>query len=195
VRVRRSIASSGAVDHIRVEDECDRLLGLVKKQKQICRKNVDMMDAVKSGATIAIQECQQQFANRRWNCSTIDAVSVFGKIHNSGESDSIALSSCALSTDFPRAGLHARRSSAWRVHALMHPARNFLEQKQFRNRDCISYSNRNQKGEKMLRKPGENHTFKWWTCEWDYLRFHFGKGSVSSAALCNSMQIEAKRLR
>jgi len=82
--VNRSIASTGALSHIRAENECDGLVGLVRRQKHVCRRHVEMMEAVKSGAVVAIQECQQQFRNRRWNCSTVNAVSVFGKIHNSG---------------------------------------------------------------------------------------------------------------
>jgi len=81
----RSMASTGSLAHIRAEYECDNLVGLVRRQKHICRRNVEMMDAVKSGAAVAIHECQRQFNNRRWNCSTVNAVSVFGKIHNSGQ--------------------------------------------------------------------------------------------------------------
>lgn len=80
----RSIASTGAIAHIQAENECDSLVGLVRRQKHVCRRNVEMMEAVKSGAVVAIHECQQQFRNRRWNCTTVNAVSVFGKIHNSG---------------------------------------------------------------------------------------------------------------
>ena len=34
---------------------------LVKRQKQICRRNVELMDSVRGGAMEAIQECQAQF--------------------------------------------------------------------------------------------------------------------------------------
>ena len=82
------MASTGALSHhIRAENECDGLVGLVRRQKHVCRRHVEMMEAVKSGAAVAIHECQQQFRNRRWNCSTLNAVSVFGKIHNSGTVD------------------------------------------------------------------------------------------------------------
>ena len=80
----RSIASTGALSQIGAETECDRLTGLVRRQKHICRRHVDMMSAVQSGAAAAITECQSQFSTRRWNCSTVNARSVFGKIHNSG---------------------------------------------------------------------------------------------------------------
>ncbi|CAH1772955.1 unnamed protein product [Owenia fusiformis] len=64
----------------RIQDEtiCDKLTGLVKKQKHICRQQIEVMDSVKLGASMAIKECQFQFRNRRWNCSTVDPVSVFG---------------------------------------------------------------------------------------------------------------------
>lgn len=78
------MASTGARTHIRAENECDNLVGLVRRQKHICRRHVEMMNAVKSGAVVAIHECQLQFMDRRWNCSTVNAVSIFGKIHNSG---------------------------------------------------------------------------------------------------------------
>ena len=79
-----AVRGLASVDQIKQEEECDRLEGLVRRQKQICRRNVEMMDAVRVGAMDAITECQHQFKNRRWNCSTIDPVSVFGKITNTG---------------------------------------------------------------------------------------------------------------
>ena len=81
---RRSIATIAAVDHVRQEEECDQLGGLVKQQRLICKRNVDMMDAVKAGAVDAIEECQYQFRHRRWNCSTVNAATVFGRIVKSG---------------------------------------------------------------------------------------------------------------
>jgi len=76
----------GGVDHIRIESECDQLSGLVPKQKQICKKSVEIMSAVRAGARGAIEECQFQFRSRRWNCSTLYTnSSVFGKIVNVGE--------------------------------------------------------------------------------------------------------------
>ena len=43
------------------------------------------MDSVKQGAILAIQECQMQFRNRRWNCSSIDKLSLPGNILNRGK--------------------------------------------------------------------------------------------------------------
>ena len=81
------------MDHVRQDrEECDRLGGLVKHQRQICKRNVDMMGAVRVGAVDAIAECQHQFRHRRWNCSTVNAATVFGRIVKSGQSLSISAS-------------------------------------------------------------------------------------------------------
>jgi len=88
---RRSIATIAAVDHVRQEEECDQVGGLVKQQRQICKHNVDMMNAVKAGAVDAIHECQYQFRHRRWNCSTVNTATVFGRIVKSGQSVSLSL--------------------------------------------------------------------------------------------------------
>ena len=85
VYYKSSIATIAAVDHVRQEEECDQLGGLVKQQRQICKRNVDMMGAVKAGAVDAIAECQYQFRHRRWNCSTVNAATVFGRIVKSGQ--------------------------------------------------------------------------------------------------------------
>ena len=62
------------------EDRCDTLAGLVKRQRRLCRRNVELMDSVKTGALMAIEECQAQFQNRRWNCSTTDSNRLFGRV-------------------------------------------------------------------------------------------------------------------
>ena len=93
-RVFRSIATIAAVDHVRQKEECDQLGGLVKQQRQICKRNVDMMDAVKAGAVHSIDECQYQFRYRRWNCSTVNTATVFGRIVKAGQS----LSRCFVVT-------------------------------------------------------------------------------------------------
>lgn len=53
-------------------------------QVQICKRNVEVMDAVRRGAQLAIDECQFQFRNRRWNCSTLETMPVFGKVVTQG---------------------------------------------------------------------------------------------------------------
>ena len=54
-------------------------------QVQICKRSVEVMDAVRRGAQLAIDECQFQFRNRRWNCSTLETMPVFGKVVTQGE--------------------------------------------------------------------------------------------------------------
>jgi len=48
--------------------------------------------AVARGANLAITECQHQFRNRRWNCSTknfLRGKNIFGKIVDKGKQTSI----------------------------------------------------------------------------------------------------------
>lgn len=58
---------------------------LVLPQVQICKRSVEVMDAVRRGAQLAIDECQFQFRNRRWNCSTLETMPVFGKVVTQGK--------------------------------------------------------------------------------------------------------------
>ncbi|XP_002737259.2 protein Wnt-4 [Saccoglossus kowalevskii] len=67
------------------------LPGLINRQIQVCKRNVEVMNSVAEGADMAISECQYQFKNRRWNCSTVDSISgtslkgpVFGKVLERG---------------------------------------------------------------------------------------------------------------
>jgi len=101
-----AIATLGSVNHIEKEESCDNLQGLVKRQVKICRRNVEVMDAVKAGANKAIGECQFQFQNRRWNCSTVDAKSVFGNVLNQGTREAAfvhAMSSAGVAHSVTRA--------------------------------------------------------------------------------------------
>lgn len=61
------------------------LFFLVFLQVQICKRSVEVMDAVRRGAQLAIDECQFQFRNRRWNCSTLETMPVFGKVVTQGK--------------------------------------------------------------------------------------------------------------
>ena len=64
--------------------ECRRLAGLTRRQRRVCRRNAENMGGVRHGAQMAIDECQHQFRHRRWNCSVIDRVNVFGKVVTAG---------------------------------------------------------------------------------------------------------------
>ncbi|KAL8598834.1 hypothetical protein ACOMHN_015413 [Nucella lapillus] len=50
---------------------CSRRLGLVKQQVRQCRYNLDLMPSIVRAALVAVETCQRQFADRRWNCSSV----------------------------------------------------------------------------------------------------------------------------
>lgn len=61
---------------------------LRRKQRRLARENPGALVAVAKGANMAIIECQHQFRNRRWNCSTRNfqrGKNLFGKIVDKGE--------------------------------------------------------------------------------------------------------------
>lgn len=61
---------------------------LRRKQRRLARENPGVLMAVARGANQAIAECQHQFRNRRWNCSTknfLRGKNLFGKIVDRGE--------------------------------------------------------------------------------------------------------------
>lgn len=59
-------------------NNCYSAIGLSNSQKKQCVKHTSVMPAISRGARAAIQECQFQFKNRRWNCSTTNDETVFG---------------------------------------------------------------------------------------------------------------------
>ncbi|CAG5127443.1 unnamed protein product, partial [Candidula unifasciata] len=50
---------------------CTGNTGLVARQLKLCRDNLDLMPTVVVSASVAVETCQKQFADRRWNCSSI----------------------------------------------------------------------------------------------------------------------------
>jgi len=46
-------------------------MGLQKNQRLICRRNLELMPVVVRAARQVIDVCQELFADRRWNCSSI----------------------------------------------------------------------------------------------------------------------------
>lgn len=83
--VLRYLAKLSSVGSISEEETCEKLKGLIQRQVQMCKRNLEVMDSVRRGAQLAIEECQYQFRNRRWNCSTLDSLPVFGKVVTQGE--------------------------------------------------------------------------------------------------------------
>lgn len=64
---------------------CSQLVGLSQGQKKLCQLYQDHMQYIGEGAKTGIRECQYQFRHRRWNCSTVDNSSVFGRVMQIGE--------------------------------------------------------------------------------------------------------------
>jgi hypothetical protein len=58
---------------------CGSLPGLAAPQMDLCLHHPSTLRSVSLGAARGIKECQLQFRNERWNCSThADENSVFG---------------------------------------------------------------------------------------------------------------------
>ncbi|XP_069759666.1 protein Wnt-5b-like [Narcine bancroftii] len=63
---------------------CGQLSGLSQGQRKLCQLYQDHMVYIGEGAKTGIKECQYQFRERRWNCSTVDDTSVFGRVMQIG---------------------------------------------------------------------------------------------------------------
>ena len=48
-----------------------RSLGLVRSQRRLCQNHLDVMTSVVRASRDTVDVCQEMFADRRWNCSTI----------------------------------------------------------------------------------------------------------------------------
>ncbi|XP_078620573.1 protein Wnt-6-like isoform X3 [Branchiostoma floridae x Branchiostoma japonicum] len=73
----RAVGSPLVMDHRSICRKTRRLIG---KQAEICRKEPEIVHEVIKGAKLGTGECQFQFKERRWNCSTADKF--FGRILN-----------------------------------------------------------------------------------------------------------------
>ncbi|VCW85402.1 unnamed protein product [Gulo gulo] len=65
---------------------CSQLPGLSPGQRKLCQLYQEHMAYIGEGAKTGIKECQYQFRQRRWNCSTVDNASVFGRVMQIGKS-------------------------------------------------------------------------------------------------------------
>ncbi|KAM7335412.1 hypothetical protein ACRRTK_005889 [Alexandromys fortis] len=63
---------------------CSQLPGLSPGQRKLCQLYQEHMSYIGEGAKTGIRECQHQFRQRRWNCSTVDNTSVFGRVMQIG---------------------------------------------------------------------------------------------------------------
>lgn len=64
---------------------CSSKLGLVKRQIKLCKDNLDLMPSVARAAFFSLETCQNQFSDRRWNCSSIAHVPAMSKDITRGE--------------------------------------------------------------------------------------------------------------
>lgn len=64
---------------------CYTLPGLSPGQIRLCQLYMDHMNAVAIGARQALSECKYQFQNRRWNCSLVNDVNLFGPVTSMGK--------------------------------------------------------------------------------------------------------------
>ena len=85
---KRSIAKAKELNFPSIH-ECSRLHGLSVAQQQFCREHLAFMPIIQQAARLALNQCQSQFANRRWNCSTSRAPHLFAKLPESGIYQSI----------------------------------------------------------------------------------------------------------
>lgn len=53
---------------------CSKSIGLVPRQVKMCKENLDLMETVALATSVSVETCQSQFADRRWNCSSIQNV-------------------------------------------------------------------------------------------------------------------------
>lgn len=60
--------------------DCFRIKGLSEGQEKLCSLYTDHMIHVGRGARNGIGECQWQFRNHRWNCTTVQDTTVFGPV-------------------------------------------------------------------------------------------------------------------
>lgn len=70
---------------------CSQLPGLSAGQKKLCQLYQDHMQYIGEGAKMGIRECQYQFRHRRWNCSTVDNSSVFGRVMQIGKKENFGI--------------------------------------------------------------------------------------------------------
>ncbi|XP_075166597.1 wnt oncogene analog 5 [Haematobia irritans] len=79
-------------------DNCYLVDGMSYGQKKQCVLHTSVMPAISRGARAAIQECQFQFKNRRWNCTTTEDNTVFGPMTGLGSPEMAFIHALAAAT-------------------------------------------------------------------------------------------------
>lgn len=73
------------------EPFCSSLLFLTAEQRSYCQTNPKIFTIINRSLRLAIEECQYQFRNQRWNCSIFNQSDVFGKLVLRSESSCFLL--------------------------------------------------------------------------------------------------------
>lgn len=66
--VRRTVGNQVVMDPMLICKKTRRLKG---KMADICRKEPSLLKEIAKGVQVGTKECQYQFRNRRWNCTTM----------------------------------------------------------------------------------------------------------------------------
>ena len=59
---------------------CSSLTFLTVEQRHYCQTNPKIFAIIHRSLRLAIDECQYQFRNQRWNCALFNQTDVFGKL-------------------------------------------------------------------------------------------------------------------
>ena len=62
------------------EPFCSSLSFLTAEQRTYCQNNPKIFSIITRSLRLAIEECQYQFRNQRWNCSIFNQSDIFGKL-------------------------------------------------------------------------------------------------------------------
>ena len=87
INLFRSLANQASLDTLLLGTRplCEQMHTLSRNQKALCLKYSTHMQYVSKGAQDGIEECKYQFRNQRWNCSTVEDNSVFGRVVKIGK--------------------------------------------------------------------------------------------------------------